>query len=282
MSGIEVVSLTFGILPILFEVVKSYSSVSKTVRTLRHYSKEVKSTSEQLKVHNGIFLNEVRLLLRLIGPEEDIESMLDNVADQRWTSKHLDDKLGAALQNSFEICHGIIKEIKETIKVMTEEMGKFDVLINQKTKVSDSAPVPPRTQSHLDRQDEKLASTLKRLRGAIKITLDKSQHDRCLSSLRDRNGDLSVLRSQISAFQYLDTAHREYKAVQHRALPRELEAIQSASHKLHEALCSAWCCDDPAHRGHYAKLCIDAQAEAEVRLDLAISCHQICPSGNKR
>ncbi|KAF2629517.1 hypothetical protein BU25DRAFT_456615 [Macroventuria anomochaeta] len=261
MSGIEIAGIAFGVLPILIEVVKSYSNVCKQVHTLRHYSKEVKSISEQLKVHNGIFLNEVRLLLRSIEAEEEVESMLEDAVDQRWISKHLNDKLRTVLRDSFDVCHGIIEETRDTIETMREEIGNFDVLLNQKTK------------------GESIKSTLKRLGGAIKITFDKSRHDRCLANLRDRNGDLSALRSQVSALQRQD-AHGTSACVQHKPLPRGLNSIQNASQKLHEAICGAWCCDDPTHRGHYAKLCIDAQVQAEVRLDLAISCHEPSPNGN--
>jgi hypothetical protein len=135
MSGIEVAGLVFGILPILIEVVKSYETIAKGVRTVRHYSKEVKSISEQLNVHNGIFLNEVRLLLRSIEAEEDVEVMLSDAADRRWISKSLDDKLRSVLRDSFQICCGIIEETKDTIETLRVEMKKFDALIDQKIKV---------------------------------------------------------------------------------------------------------------------------------------------------
>lgn len=140
MSGIEVAGLAFGILPILIEVVKSYSSVSKKIHTLRHCSKEVKSISEQLIVHKGIFLNEVRLLLRSIADEEEVESMLEDKADQRWTSRLLNDKLRTVLRDSFEICCSIVEETKGTIQLMREKMAQFDVLLVERSKVSVAGP----------------------------------------------------------------------------------------------------------------------------------------------
>ncbi|KAJ4989336.1 hypothetical protein SVAN01_05241 [Stagonosporopsis vannaccii] len=262
MSGVEAAGLAFGLLPILVEVVKSYSTIAKKVHTLRHFSREVKSISEQLKVHKGIFLNEVRLLLRSVQAEEEVESMLDDAADQRWISKQLDDNLRTVLRESFEVCLGIIEETKEIIETMGEEMAKFDNLLAQRSK------------------GESIKTTLKRLKGAVTIAFDKSRHERCLLSLRERNGDLSALRSQVRAFQRHD-AQKTSTCIQHKALPGDIRAIQTASLKLHEALCGAWCCDDPDHRGHYAKLCIDAQAKAEVQLDLAISCHEQCSDGRK-
>lgn len=139
MSGIEIAGLALGVLPILIEVVKCYSTVSKKVHTLRYYSTEIESISKQLKVHKGIFLNEVRLLLRSIEDEEEVESMLADASDQRWTSKRLNDKLSAVLQGSFEICRSIVEETKDIIEAMKEEMSQFDVLLEQRSKVSVSA-----------------------------------------------------------------------------------------------------------------------------------------------
>jgi hypothetical protein len=135
MSGIEVAGLAFGVLPILVEVVKSYKDVSKKVRTLRHHSREVKSISEQLKVHNGIFLNEIRLLLRSVEAEKEVEIMLDDAADQRWTSTQMNEKMRTFLQDSFEACCSIIGETRDTIESMRQEMGKFDVVLKEKVKV---------------------------------------------------------------------------------------------------------------------------------------------------
>lgn len=146
MSGIEVAGLAFGVLPILVEVVKSYKDVSKKIHTLRHHSKAVKSVSEQLKVQNGIFLNEIRLLLRCIESEEKVEAMLNDAADQRWGSKHLNEKLRMVLHDSFEVCRSVIEEVQDAISLMREEMSKFDPLLGQKGKVS--GPCQPDRRSH--------------------------------------------------------------------------------------------------------------------------------------
>ena len=57
-------------------------------------------------------------------------------------------------------------------------------------------------------------------------------------------------------------------------VPKHYNTIEIAARELHEALCEAWCCDDAARRSHYAKLCLDAEVQSEVQLDLAISCHE--------
>jgi hypothetical protein len=137
MSGLEIAGLAFGILPILIELVKSYSTISRKVHTLRHYSREVRSISEQLKIHKGIFLNEVRLLLRSIEDEKEVESMLNEADDRRWKARDLNDKIAAVLGESFDLCRSIIESTKDIIDAMGNDMARFDEILEQKTKVSE-------------------------------------------------------------------------------------------------------------------------------------------------
>ncbi|KAF2036133.1 hypothetical protein EK21DRAFT_52993 [Setomelanomma holmii] len=255
MSGVEVAGLIFGVLPILLEAVKSYGHVADALHIFRHYSREVKSVSLQLKVHKGIFLNHCRLLLRLVEDEKDAEDMLDDGNDWRWTNKELNDRLNAVLKDNFELCRSIVEDTRDVMDDLMAEVESFDVLKAHKSK------------------DEKFKTTIKRLQGAVKIKFNKAKYEKCLASLRDRNDNLSVLRSQIGAFQQ-QGAIESSALVKHKVLPDRFHSIQSASQKLHEALCSAWCCNDAEHRGHYAKLCLDAEVQSEVRLDLAISCQE--------
>jgi hypothetical protein len=137
MSGLEIAGLAFGILPVLIEVIKSYSTISRKTHTLRHYSKEVRSISEQLKIHNGIFLNEVRLLLRSIEDEKEVESMLNERDDCRWKARDLNDKIATVLGKSFHLCRSIIESTKDIIDAMGDDMASFDEILEQKTKVSE-------------------------------------------------------------------------------------------------------------------------------------------------
>jgi hypothetical protein len=61
--------------------------------------------------------------------------MLDDVADGRWTSKELNDRLNAVLKNNLQLCRSIIEETKGVITEMRKEMLGFDELMMQKKKV---------------------------------------------------------------------------------------------------------------------------------------------------
>lgn len=151
MSGLEVGGLVVGILPLLIEAVKSYSTISRGFRTFRHYSKEIKTFSVQLKVQNGIFLNEIRLLLRLIEEEDAVEEMLKSEDDHRWYSKRLNEKLRDRLQHGLELCQTIIKDTADIIKELKIEVRKYEDLLQDDYQVCArrySSETPQLTPSH--------------------------------------------------------------------------------------------------------------------------------------
>lgn len=115
----------------------------------------------------------------------------------------------------------------------------------------------------------------------MRVCIDKSKYEKSLASLRDRNNDLGQLRGQMGQFQQ-QRACGEGTAIAKNVLPSSINAIRTASLKLHEAISAAWCCGDLKHGGHHAKLCLDAEANAEVQLDLAISCQGLSQQQDSR
>jgi hypothetical protein len=146
MSGVEVAGLVCGVLPIFIETLKAYSFVSRSLHTFRHYSKAVKSVRVQFYVHQGIFFNECRLLLRLVEDEQGTKDMLDDENDSRWCSKEFNDKMNSILKDNFELCKRILEATKEIADEMKEELRKFDILVERKDNVCANR-VPPFRQS---------------------------------------------------------------------------------------------------------------------------------------
>ncbi|KAF2651954.1 hypothetical protein K491DRAFT_696015 [Lophiostoma macrostomum CBS 122681] len=254
MSGLEVAGVCLGVLPILLEAIKAYSSVSRSLRVFRHCSSELKSIEKQFLIRRGIFRNECCLLLRLVGDDGAAKDMIDNEADERWKDEQLDARLGAALKDNILLCRIAIEASKDAIDDLQEELHKFDLFVESRIG------------------GESIRSTIRRLRAAARITLDKSKYERILANLRDHNADLTQLRSHFGELQQQrDCTERDSL---NRKSPFRGGTIRTASLKLYEALCSAWCCEDADHDGHNAKLCLEAEVEEEVRLDLAISCQQ--------
>ncbi|ORY11614.1 hypothetical protein BCR34DRAFT_601219 [Clohesyomyces aquaticus] len=254
MSGFEIAGV---ILPILIETLKVYKSVHKGYRTFRNWSTEVEKIYRQFSIRRTSFRNECRLLLLLVEDDQRASAILETLeASQSWLSKEVDEKLTGVLKESADACRCLIESSKESLDVMQEELAHFDVFKQRKE------------------QDEPIKAAIRRLRNAISITFDESKHQKSLATLRECNAELAQLRSQIGAFQQYAGCSTDGICVSRKPLPSRFGAIRATSKKLHEALSSAWCCGFPSHSGHSAKICLDAQVDAEVQLDLAISCHE--------
>jgi hypothetical protein len=142
MSGIEIAGLAIGVLPLLVELVKSYSAILRRAHTFRHYGKAVKSLSTQLDTQNGLFMNEIRLLFLCVEDEAVVESMLADASDQHWTRHDLGKRLHLALGDNFIICRNIIEEISEMVVNLRKDLEQFDVFWDRKSKVSTSYAAP--------------------------------------------------------------------------------------------------------------------------------------------
>jgi len=122
-------------------------------------------------------------------------------------------------------------------------------------------------------QGESIRKTFVRLRKAAAISFEKPHFEKLLADLREYNYDLKELRCQINELQ--QPPQRSPTFNHSHEYPRaRYELIQKSSQKLHEALADAWKCQDSAHFGHYAKLCVDAEVGSGVQLKMAVSYHR--------
>ncbi|EMD92419.1 hypothetical protein COCC4DRAFT_162540 [Bipolaris maydis ATCC 48331] len=254
MSGLEIAGLAVGVLPILFEVVKSYSIIRDKIRTFRRCNQELEDVFVEFKAIRVIFFNEVRLLLRSMEIKKQVKLDLEECNNRRWANQETEDRFRAVLQDNYDACREIIQHISRYLEEIASELENFEPFLSQKLPT------------------ESIRSVYKRLSKSLKFTFNKSRYDKCLTSLRDRNSELISLRSQVVAIEQQEVPSGV--CIQHVPLPSRFKTIQTVSRKLHESLCGAWRCNQPTHCGHDAKLCLDADAKHDVTLDLAISCRE--------
>jgi hypothetical protein len=132
MSGIEIAGL---ILPILVEVLKSYTIVRDKVRTIRRCTQVAEDLSADFAVIRITFLNDVRWILRSIENKEQAKNILEDVDDWRPMSRELNNQLNTVLQDSYDACFEIIKRNRLILEEMHDELKRFDVLLIEKTEV---------------------------------------------------------------------------------------------------------------------------------------------------
>jgi hypothetical protein len=125
---------------------------------------------------------------------------------------------------------------------------------------------------------EKLKAAIERLRNSLKISFHKEDYEKTVARLRERNNEFQLLRSQIERFQQKRVDNSK-KSLARKSLPSHYSLIQRASQTLHQALSAAWNCQHSEHVTHCAKLCIEAQVQSMVKLDMALSYELQCQNG---
>ncbi|KAF2176640.1 hypothetical protein K469DRAFT_606524 [Zopfia rhizophila CBS 207.26] len=254
MSGVETAGLVFGVLPVIFEALKAYRSTYDKIRIFHHCSEELTSIQNRLISQKCIFSHNCRLLLRLVAEDERINEMLaeSSSGTSTWRDKRLNDQMNEALDSNFDHCKTIIEDTKAVLDEFEEGLKDFDVVTSERVK------------------GESLRKTFLRVRKAAAMSFEKSRFEKNLADLKERNYDLKELRCQINELQQLPQTSSTLSYP--RKCPHtRYNLIQKTSQKLHEALTDAWKCQDAAHFGHYAKLCVDAEVGSGVQLKMAVS-----------
>ena len=277
MSGAEVAGLFLGVLPVVIEAVKAYHTTCEKIQIFRHYSREVERIQKQFHVRQRMFLNECHLLLQLVVDDDVTKAMLGDFEHSLWRDKDLNNQLNNYLSDSYQSCKDIVEDTQTILEDVGEELGCFDAIASEKLKVKLDDPFRSNRSNNSFFQGESLKRAVRRLRDSIVISFKKESYEASLARLRDRNVDLNHLRSQIGEFQRKRIFTQS--CIARKSLPSHYLTVQTASHKLHEAFSTAWCCSDAAHSAHFAKLCLEAQVKDTVHLDLAISYKQTQGTG---
>jgi hypothetical protein len=103
--------------------------------------------------------------------------------------------------------------------------------------------------------------------------MEKSRFERDIATLRKRNADLNLLRTQFSVHEERSWSVQS-TSTQAQSKVRRLATVRRAASMLHETLKTAWSCSDTTHVRHSIKLCIDCESKeiaGPVTLDMALS-----------
>lgn len=278
MSGLEIPGLIFGVLPVFVQVLQSYRNIHDTLHAFRHYSREVKRIKIQFKIQHHNFQNECSLLQYIIAGEDTFQTVWDDKDRTSQRNASLEEHLNKRIDDSHQTCEDIVNDIKKELDEMEEDLKSFGVLKNEKRQVSQCmlprSTHPPFTFD----QHEKLKATINRVRNSIKVVFDKDRYIKRLTKLRESNMDLHTFRMQIEELLKRRSDTVSLSKIRKR-LPPHYSSVQKVSQTLHEALSNAWNCPYSGHKTHYGKLCVEAQVQNVVRLDLALS-YKPCQTGD--
>lgn len=85
MSGIEIASLAFGIVPIVVEILKFYSTAKRRLATFLRYAEVVCDIHLRFQVAAANFNNDCRLPLQaVVAHPGEVSEMIENPTHKRW------------------------------------------------------------------------------------------------------------------------------------------------------------------------------------------------------
>ncbi|KAL6866740.1 hypothetical protein J3F83DRAFT_122690 [Trichoderma novae-zelandiae] len=260
------VSLTLGILPMVGNAVNVYKSVRVKFKIFCHYSAEVERIRKRFGAQRDYFLNEVELVLRLVLQDQDVikEMMRDPTHDQ-WKAHSLEKKLGGVLERNLMSLTDIVDDIRESMATLQRAFQCF---------------IPLEEEQNRDEQLKRkpLKASIRKLRKRVTITFESKVFEDQIDRLEKSNGGLRRLREQVSQLQKPPRYTARKSSARGGRLPQEFGAygaIRRASKALHEALRTTWSSTQAPHLGHFVRLFLNAKAETDVQMEIAILCYGV-------
>ncbi|KAL7934247.1 hypothetical protein V8C35DRAFT_302121 [Trichoderma chlorosporum] len=257
-------SLSYSILPMVGNSVNVYKSVRAKFKIFCHYSAEVERLRKLFGAQRDYFLNEVELVLRLVLQDQDtIKAMMKDPAHAKWQAHSLEKQLEALLGRNTMSLIDIVSDINKSIARLQKAFQCFAPL-EEEQKRDDQLKRKP------------LKDSIRKLRKRVTITFEKTRFEDQIDVLERSNSGLRRLREQVSELQKPPSySARKSGAIRER-LPLEFGtygAIRRASKALHEALRTAWSSPQASHLRHFVRLFLDAKAETDVQMEIAILCY---------
>jgi len=136
MTGIEVVGLVFGTLPLLISAAEHYEDVFRPFKRYRKFAPELESYQQQLGTQKTIFRNECHLLLATLTDGQTARHMLKERKHPLWLDPDMDEQFAHQLGDSGDSCRTIIASIQDRLRIVGTEAESFGLVIQQSIPVS--------------------------------------------------------------------------------------------------------------------------------------------------
>ena len=117
MSGIEVVGLILGSIPLVISGLEHYAEGVSTIKIMFNAPSEFKSLSRRLTVEQKIFKNSIELLLHdCIDNDQLLADLMSETADSKlWSDPEVDKALRMKLQSSHSVYLDTMTSLETTL-----------------------------------------------------------------------------------------------------------------------------------------------------------------------
>jgi Tfp pilus assembly protein PilO len=128
MSGIEVVGLVLGAVPLVISALEHYAEGVETIRRAVRYKKELTDLVHDLQAEYLIYQDTTEWLLRSLVTESELQHLLEDL-DQyphcaRWKDQELEQSLEKQLGRSYDL---YLKTVEDMNDVMKQFKARLDL-----------------------------------------------------------------------------------------------------------------------------------------------------------
>lgn len=131
MSGIEVVGVVLGVMPLIIEGLERYAEGISTAKRLFRPERELRRLRRRVNAELQIFRNTTRSLLVNITNDAHVTSLIDNPKSPLWQNAEFEEKLKRILGSSYRSWYDVMEDMNKAVTELTEVLGlPLDVCVD--------------------------------------------------------------------------------------------------------------------------------------------------------
>jgi orotate phosphoribosyltransferase-like protein len=123
MSGIEVVGIVLGALPIMMNGIEKYSDGLSAAKRLLHPRKELRNMHRTIRTELQVFRNTAVILLHRIATEAQVRALVQKPTSILWKKPGFETQMQDMLGSSYFIWCEVMADISNAIKEIGVELG---------------------------------------------------------------------------------------------------------------------------------------------------------------
>lgn len=215
MSGVEVVGIVLGGIPLIISILEHYRDGVSTIQRWRRYERERQSLVRSLKTERVKLYNTCeKLLVGLVSPSQ-AQAMIQSPFGTLWQEDAFKRKIRARLGDSIEVFESNVEEMRDAMYEMMQRLG-----------IEQGAQSPGESRSFISREFQRAA-----------FAISRSSYEDILSKMRSCTSDLEALTNQTVS---LEPERQESSQVRLLTLLRDLSIglYNALKHSLSCATCS--------------------------------------------
>jgi hypothetical protein len=123
MSGIEIVGIVLGALPIMASGIERYSEGLSVARRLLHPRRELRNLHRAIRTELQVFRNTALLLLHRIATESEVETLVREPTSQLWKAPGFENHMKTLLGSSYSVWCEVMTDISNAITDISMDLG---------------------------------------------------------------------------------------------------------------------------------------------------------------